>query len=101
MTDDEVLNEFTRVIAGKAGPMLECLTISWPHPSTPESHWVPVKTLPAGAAPETVESERRDLLQRGRFFRTCAMCGERQPLGWMCDDKVCQSCASAKLGVVF
>jgi rRNA maturation endonuclease Nob1 len=60
-----------------------------------------VKTLPAGSTPDTIEIARRALLQRRRFFRTCRLCGERNPLGWMMDDGMCQSCGESKLGVVF
>jgi hypothetical protein len=101
MTDDELRNEFTRVTTAEDGITLECCVITWPHPSQPASEWRVVKTLPAGSTPETLETARRALLQRRRFFRTCRLCDEHQPLGWMMDNGICQSCGSSRLGVVF
>ncbi len=101
MTEDELLEEFTRVTTTPDGITLECLVIDWPHPSRPESEWVAVKMLPAGSTPEKIETARRALLQRRRFFHTCRLCDERKPLGWMMDNGICQSCGTSKLGVVF
>ena len=101
MTDDELLAEFTRVSSEADGAVLECLEITWPHPSTPESCWVWVRTLSRGLAPGEIEAARRALLQLPRFFRVCRRCGERHPMGWMMDKDTCQSCAEEKLGVVF
>lgn len=101
MNDDELLEAFTRVTPTPDGITLECCVIDWPHPSRPESEWIKVKTLPADSTPEKIETARRALLQRRRFFRTCRLCDERHPLGWMMEDGICQSCGESKLGVVF
>ena len=33
-------------------------------------------------------------------FRTCSMCGERNPPEWMHGEAVCEGCAEGQLGVV-
>ena len=101
MTDDELLTEFTRVTTTDEGVRLECLVITWPHPSRPESTWVVVKTLPAGATGESLATARRALLQRRRFFRVCRLCHERKPVGWMMGNGICQECGETRLGVEF
>jgi hypothetical protein len=101
MTDNKLLAEFTRVSPGADGAVLECLDIIWPHPSTPESCWMPVKTLSPGLEVGEVEAARLALLHLPRFFRVCRRCGERHPVGWMLDKHTCQSCAERDLGVVF
>lgn len=101
MNNKKLLAEFTRVVETPDGSCLECLVISWPHPSRPSSRWKKVKTLPTGSTAEEIGAAQRLLLQDPRFFNVCKMCHERNPLGWMCQDDVCQACAAGRLDVVF
>ena len=48
--------------------------------------------------PSLVREARR---RRLRTFRTCSLCGERNPPEWMHDANVCQNCAESRLGVVY
>jgi hypothetical protein len=36
-----------------------------------------------------------------RLFRSCTHCGEKNPVGWMHSDTICQACAETDLGVVY
>lgn len=45
-----------------------------------------------------IREERR---RRLRTFRTCSLCGEHNPPEWMHDARVCQGCASSKLGILY
>jgi hypothetical protein len=101
MTDDDLLADFTRVTTGEAGTTLECMVITWPQPHRPDSHWVPVRTLPSDFTPGEIEAARRALLKLRRYFKVCRLCGERKPDGWMMDKDVCHSCAEEQMGVVF
>ncbi len=101
MDDEELIDEFTRVVVAPEGARLECMLISWPHPSRPESEWVAVKTLPASATAEKIALARRRLLRRRRFFGVCARCHQRKPEGWMHDAVICQSCAERYLDVQY
>lgn len=101
MNNKKLLADFTRAVKTPDGPCLECLTISWPHPSTPKSRWKKVKLLPADSTAEEIGSAQRLLLKDPRYFGVCKMCHERNPMGWMCGKDVCQACAVDHLGVVF
>ncbi len=101
MNDDELIAEFTRVAEREGRSWLECLVISWPDPSEPESRWAPVSPLPAGATAEKIAAARRGLLEQLRFFRVCQRCHERNPAGWMHDLCICQTCAERHLGIVY
>ena len=101
MNHDQLIQEFTRVKARPDGLRVECQVIAWPHPSRPRSRWKRVKTLPTGSSAEEIGAARRLLLEDPRFFGVCQMCRERQPEGWMDSERVCQSCAEGRLGVVY
>ena len=101
MNNKKLAAEFTRVVETPNGPCLECLTISWPHPNEPSSCWKRVNTLPTGSSAEVIGAARRLLLEDPQFFGVCKMCRERQPEGWMDSERVCQSCAEGRLGVVY
>jgi hypothetical protein len=101
MNNDQLIQQFTRVKARPDGLRVECQVISWPYPSRPSSRWKRVKTLPTGSSAEEIGAARRLLLEDPRFFGVCKMCRERQPKGWMESDRVCQSCAEGRLGVVY
>ncbi len=101
MNHDRLIQQFTRVKAMPDGLRVECQVISWPHPSRPSSRWKRVNTLPTGSTAEEIGAARRLLLQDSRFFGACGMCRERQPVGWMDSERVCQSCAAEHLGVVY
>ena len=101
MNHDRLIQQFTRVKASPEGLSVECQVISWPHPSRPRSRWVKVETLAAATPEEEILAARLRLLKMPRFFGVCRMCRERKPKGWMHSERVCQSCAEAKLGVVY
>lgn len=96
-----LMKEFTRAVPTVEGVSIEFNDLQWPHPSQPEVNWVRKRMLDADASEEAVEEARRTLLERRDCFTVCTMCGKLNPVGWMCGDEVCQSCASGELGVVF
>ena len=94
------LAEFTRVVETPDGRAIEFNDLQWPSPSRPEAHWVQRIVLRMGATSEEVEDARRSLLQRLDCFRTCTLCAQPNPVGWMLDESVCQSCGTSELGAV-
>lgn len=101
MNDEDLIAEFVEVRRAEEGVGLWVREIGWQGPYTPVSSWTLAKTLPATASEDRIETEVRRLLTRKRYFRVCEECGERNPIGWMLDTKICQSCAERNHGVVF
>ena len=102
LNDEEKLQEFTRARDVGAEVLLEVRLISWVGgPHSPETRWAEVERLPSGEGTAVIGRHRRRLLQRRRYFRICASCSERKPVGWMHDSQVCQGCAERTLGVVY
>lgn len=101
LNDEELFREFTRARIDGAVVVLEVQLISWAAgPHCPESTWVEVKRLASGTDTLETARQRRQLLERRRYFRICARCSERNPVGWMHDSRLCQGCAERTLGVV-
>lgn len=101
MNDKELMDEFTDVRSGANGIALRVLRITWPHPHEPKSQWYTVTTLPIGTSLSDLDNARRDLLANPEHFRVCTECNERNPVGWMNDDSICQGCAERNHGVVY
>lgn len=76
-------------------------TIEWPSPHTPKSRWVTACDFGPDATEHDVEVTIQKLLDDARFFGVCTRCGEKNPVGWMHSQTICQSCAERHLGVVY
>ena len=96
-----MLQEFTRVRQRKDCVSVQVLWITWPHPHEPKSHWHTVTNLPTDADRQSIAAERKKVLHNPRHFAVCEECQERNPVGWMLDEHICQSCAEKNHGVAF
>jgi len=102
MTDQDLIAEFIRTAPQADGSTLvEVCTISWPLPHEPESTWITAAELPSGASQDRVDKAVRKLLKDRHYFRVCQDCNERNPVGWMHDSKICQTCAEQHHGVCY
>ena len=102
MTDADLIAEFIRTIPKADGSIaIEVRVISWPHPHEPESAWVMAAELSPGASQDRIDKAVRKNLQNRKFFRVCQECEERNPVGWMHNTKICQTCAERHHGVCY
>jgi hypothetical protein len=101
MTDKEIIDEFTRESWDSGRLVIQVLSITWPYPHEPQSHWITVTNLPEDADQASIEEARAKAIKRRRYFAVCEECGERKPVGWMNDEHICQSCAEKNHGVVY
>lgn len=98
-TDDQRRAEFIG-IERQAGAVHMRVMITWEGLHTSSSRWVAGTELPNQAPVAGVEATVGALLDDPRCFGTWAICRQRQPVGWMHPDRVCQQCAERHLGVV-
>ena len=100
-TDDDLRGEFIRIDRKPSKTLILVRKITWRGPHTPETHWVTAFNLAADASEPEVEASIRAALGDTRFFRVCVRCGDKNPIGWMHSETICQSCAERYLGVVY
>jgi len=101
MSDTDLRKEFIRIDETAARVQILVRRISWDGPATPVSDWVVGRELPEGATETEVEEALTLLLENSEYFRECAECRERNPVGWMHDERICQGCAQRNHGVVY
>jgi hypothetical protein len=101
MTEAEVIAEFTKTTRRPDGIRIVVAFIDWPSPAEPRTRWHVVTRLPTETPERNITAARNALLKNRRYFRLCNTCGETNPIGWMHDDHICQSCAEKDLGVVY
>ena len=97
----DLREEFLAVQRGRGGLVIKVREIHWDGPHTPREEWVVYRELPQHAAADDVQAVIDAALSDPRYFRSCTRCGEKNPVGWMHSDTVCQSCAERHLGVVY
>ena len=100
MNDRELRKEFIRVERSEEKVEIFVREIRWEGPHTPVSTWVIGSSLPATASEADVEKATARILEDDSYFQVCNECGERKPLGWMHDGRICQGCAVANHGIV-
>ena len=98
MTDDEIKQQFIRL--SPDGSALQVETISW-NGHEPHGNWINVAKVSQGSTQGDVDSLINQLLSDSKYFARCQKCQELNPIGWMHDDTICQSCAEEHLGVVY
>ncbi len=101
MNDRELLQEFLKVDRTESGIRILVRRIRWNGPAEPVSTWVVGQDLHPAATKAETEAAARGILEDDHYFRVCRECGERNPLGWMHDEAICQGCASDNHGVVY
>ncbi len=94
--DDEIRNEFTRVVTTIRACWLECKLTRMMGKKVCGTTWRPVKSLPRHAEEEQLKAARQELLENPTFFRICKHCGKRIPVGNDCY----ATCAEHELAVI-
>ena len=101
MNDRELRKEFIRVERSEEKVQILVHEIRWQGPHTPIHTWAVGKSLPDTASEADVEKATAHILEDDGYFRVCNECGERKPLGWMHDGRICQGCAQTSYGIVY
>ena len=101
MKDSELLREFIRIERSDREIQVLVLDIGWDGPHTPVSTWKVARTLLSEASEADIGRCTSEILGDSKHFQVCGECGERNPLGWMHEDDLCQGCASDNHGVVY
>lgn len=101
LNDKKIMEHFTRHEVDLDYTAFEVELIDWPTPHGPVSEWREVKRVPKSLSEERIEIERMRLLQDQKYFRVCQECFNRNPVGWMHSDAVCQGCAQENHGVIY
>ncbi len=100
MNDRELRKEFVRVERTEKKVQILVHKIRWDGPHTPIHTWAVAESLPNTASEAAIKNAAARILENPRYFRTCTECGQRKPLGWMQNDRICQECAVVNHGVV-
>jgi hypothetical protein len=92
MKDSDLIKKFIRV--EKTTLVLQILVceIRWDGPYTPVSTWVVGKDFPDEVSQAEIQYAVTGMFEDPRYFRSCAECGEHQPVDWMYDDRICERC---------
>lgn len=101
MDDGELFKEFVKVERAEGGVRISVRQISWNGPAESVSDWAVAKDLHPATTQAEAETAARAILEDERHFRVCRECAERNPLGWMHDEVICQGCALDDHGVVY
>ncbi len=101
MTDSELINDFIRVEKTLAEIRILVREISWDGPHTPISRWKNGASLSPTVSEADIQDALAGMLDDPSYFRRCTECGNRNPIGWMHDECICQGCAERNHGVVY
>ena len=99
--DIQLIQDMTRVVVSPDAVVLEVAEIHWLQPHSPFTVWHPVVVLSANSPHEKIETSRKSLLSRKKFFATCTECGRRNIKGHMYSGSLCMSCAESNHGVAY
>jgi hypothetical protein len=98
MTDHEIKLEFIRL--SPEGSRLQVKTISWDG-QDPTEAWLDYERISKDASPAAVDAAMNKALADERYFSRCQKCQTLNPIGWMNDSGICQSCAEQYLGILY
>lgn len=76
-------------------------SVLWDGPAHATPSWSVVRELPGESSVSVVDDAIAALLTSTDYFAICAECGERKPKSWMDDERICQTCAERRHGVVY
>ena len=99
--DAQIIKEFIKVEKTDVYVKILVKHISWSGPHEPHSEWMEEDTLPGKVSQSEIQDAVKRVLENGRHFGVCQECGERNPTGWMHNDRICQGCAQANYGIVY
>ena len=98
--EKEWANKYIRSIRLDNTIEIQVEIIKWPHPHTPTSSWHTIKKLDGSTSQEVIDELVENTLIDSRYFKVCNECNERNPIGHMHNNKICQSCAENNHGIV-
>jgi len=101
MSDSKLLKEFIQVKRTPQKIEILVCKIGWEGPHTPFPKWVVAETFPVEASEDKIQDAAKGMLENTKYFLACIECGERNPIGWMHEENLCQGCASTNHGVVY
>ncbi len=101
MKDQELIRDFTRTEQVDGGLRILVGSVDWDGPAHATLSWSVASELPADSSASVVEEAIVEILASPEHFAHCEECGELNPLGWMHDERICQSCAQRHHGIVY
>ena len=99
MTRSELVTEFISIDSYPGKATFHVAKISWDG-HTPNREWVKHSEVEGELTDTKKDTVISKILSDKKFFKICKECSEVNPVGWMHDSKICQSCAE-KQGVVY
>lgn len=75
--------------------------VHWDGAHNPRIEWAYACCAPPESSETTLDGVVTEVLCSLEYFAVCGECGQRNPIGWMHDDSICQSCAERNHGVVY
>ena len=101
MDDRDLVDEFVRIERTPDRVRIRFRELSWRRVDRPRSRWVDARVLPATATEDEARAAATALLQDEEYFRVCRACRQRNAIGRMHDDRICQRCATDHHDVVY
>jgi len=101
VSDQDLMNELTRVARYEDRIAIQVAWITWPHPHESKTHWHTVRNFKVTENIASINESRKSIINNNNYFCVCSECNERNPRGWMLDDRICQSCAEKNHGINF
>jgi hypothetical protein len=81
--------------------LIKVRQITWRGPDQPNTSWIETMRVPPDTPKSALENLVGDVLKSPKYFAVCSECATRNPLGWMHDERICQSCAERNRGVIY
>jgi len=94
------INQFIRITRFNDTVEIQVCMIKWPHPHTPKSTWHTIHKLDGFTSQEVIDELVEKIFLDKRYFKICNECDQRNPIGHMHSNNVCQGCAEQNHGIV-
>jgi len=101
MNDREPAHHFVKLEPVPGALRVLVGAVSWDGPQSPSISWALARELPEPVSDDEIDRAVAEVRASADYFATCEECGQRNPLGWMHDERVCQSCAQQTHGVIY
>lgn len=97
----EDVKKYLRLNSELGNLSLEVCKIQWEGSHKPMNNWVKVASLSSCCLVSEIDQEILKILKNNTYFQRCISCNRLFVLGHMYSNKLCHSCASHKLGIVY
>lgn len=101
MNDAKLIADFTRTAEVDGEIHLQVAVVDWPDPGSPALVWKTFRHWKKPPTPERLAAAQQNALMSRQCFRVCQHCGQRNNIGHMHDDAICQTCAESHLAAVY